>query len=178
MIHVLVVDDSPVSRALIKRILESDPQIRVVGVASHGREAVDLVLSESPDVVTMDIHMPVMDVYQATREIMETQPLPIVIVSASWNPRDVERTFRAVEAGAVAFLEKPRGIGHPDFEEAAGRVLKTVKSMSKVKVVTASSTSSGEIPGSLDMEVRKLTAARCSIWTPLGFPVEPDEKMT
>ncbi len=135
MIRVVVIEDSPVAQALIRKILESDPEIRVVGTAPNGRAGVELIATKRPDLVTMDIHMPVMDGYEATRTIMETQPLPIVVVSASWDPRDVAKTFRAVEAGAVAFLEKPIGIGSPDFDAAAQRLIKTVRTMSKVKVV-------------------------------------------
>jgi two-component system, chemotaxis family, protein-glutamate methylesterase/glutaminase len=135
MIRVVVIEDSPVSQALIRKILESDPDIRVVGTAPNGRAGLEMIAAKRPDLVTMDIHMPVMDGYQTTRAIMETQPLPIVVVSASWDPSDVNKTFRAMEAGAVAFLEKPIGIGSPHFEASATRLLKTVRSMSKVKVV-------------------------------------------
>lgn len=135
MIKVLITEDSPVVRGYLKYILDSDPDIEVVGVAKDGEEAVDMVAQSKPDVVTMDIHMPKMDGYQATRKIMETYPVPIVICSASWNPEEVDKTFRTMEAGAVAALEKPRGMGHPDSEASVGELLKTVKLMSGVKVV-------------------------------------------
>jgi len=66
---------------------------------------------------------------------METYPVPIVICSASWNPEEVDKTFRTMEAGAVAALEKPRGMGHPDSEASVTELLKTVKLMAGVKVV-------------------------------------------
>ncbi|HDQ44059.1 MAG TPA: chemotaxis-specific protein-glutamate methyltransferase CheB [bacterium] len=135
MIKVLITEDSPVVRGYLKYILDSDPDIEVVGTASDGEEAVKMVKDTNPDVVTMDIHMPKMDGYQATRRIMETSPVPIVICSASWNPEEVEKTFRTMEAGAVAALEKPRGPGHPDSDSSVGELLNTVKLMSGVKVV-------------------------------------------
>lgn len=135
MIKVLITEDSPVVRGYLKYILDSDPDIEVVGVAKDGEEAVEMVEKSKPDVVTMDIHMPKMDGYQATRKIMETAPVPIVICSASWNPEEVDKTFRTMEAGAVAALEKPRGMGHPDSEASVTELLKTVKLMSGVKVV-------------------------------------------
>lgn len=135
MIKVLITEDSPVVRGYLKYILDSDPEIEVVGVAKDGEEAVAMVEQSKPDVVTMDIHMPKMDGYQATRKIMETSPVPIVICSASWNPEEVDKTFRTMEAGAVAALEKPRGMGHPDSEASVSELLKTVKLMSGVKVV-------------------------------------------
>ena len=74
MIRVLVVDDSPVAREYLVHIFESDPAIEVIGTAKDGSEAVKLAGKLRPDVVTMDIHMPVMNGLEATRRIMETYP--------------------------------------------------------------------------------------------------------
>lgn len=134
-IRVLIVDDSAVSRELLRRVLESDPGIEVTGCAHSGTEALAALLDAKPDVVTMDIHMPGMDGFEAARQIMETQPLPIVIVSASFDRDDVAKTFRAMEAGAVAAIEKPRGPGDPAHAAMARRLVDTVKAMSEVRVV-------------------------------------------
>ncbi len=134
-IQVLVVEDSIVVRELLVRILESDPAIRVVGCARDGVEAVAKLAETKPDVVTMDIHMPRMDGIEATRKIMETHPVPIVIVSASCDPDDVTQSFRALDAGAVALLEKPPGPGAPGHEAAARKLIEMVKAMSQVRVV-------------------------------------------
>ncbi len=138
MIKVLITEDSPVVRGYLEYILNNDPDIEVVGTARDGQEAVRMVSSIQPDVITMDIHMPEMDGFEATRKIMETYPVPIVIVSASWNPEEVDKTFRTMEAGAVAALEKPRGMGHPQSEASVRELLQTVKLMSEVKVVRRS----------------------------------------
>src|SRR3990167_8672367 len=135
LIKVLVVEDSPVVREFLANILGSDPGIRVVGTADNCEEALDAVKHHRPDVITMDIHMPKMDGLEATRRIMETHPTPIVIVSGSTDAREVATTFRAMEAGAVAVLRRPAGIGHPDHEASAGELVQTVKLMSEVKVI-------------------------------------------
>lgn len=135
MIKVLIVEDSPVVQALLNHILSSDPEIQVIGTANNGAEALKLITQMKPDVITMDIHMPKMNGYEVTRRIVETHPVPIVIVSASYKPEDLDKTFRALEAGAVAAVEKPAGMGHPDFEDMAKRLVETVKLMSEVKVV-------------------------------------------
>ena len=135
MIKVLVVEDSPVAREFIVHILSSDPEIRVIETACNGEKAVEFVRTNKPDVITMDIHMPKMDGFEATRIIMETNPVPIIILSASWNPEEVEKTFLAMQAGAVAALEKPPGLGHPEYEKRIQEIVKTVKLMSEVKVV-------------------------------------------
>ncbi len=136
MIRVLVVEDSPAVREFLVHVLNSDPDIHVVGTARDGKEAVGAVKRKKPDVVTMDIHMPRMNGLDATRRIMETQPTPIIIVSGSENAVAVARTFRAMEAGALAVLPRPQGLGHADFETTAKELLRTVKLMSEVKVVT------------------------------------------
>jgi len=135
MINVLIVEDSPVIREFLVYLLSSDPEICVIGTASNGEEAFEAVKRKKPDVITMDINMPKMDGFEATRRIMETHPTPIIIVSGVWDPKEVETTFRAVEAGALAVLSRPVGIGHPDHEATAWDLIQTVKVMSEVKVV-------------------------------------------
>ncbi|MBI2295188.1 MAG: chemotaxis-specific protein-glutamate methyltransferase CheB [Betaproteobacteria bacterium] len=134
-INVLVADDSQVARMLLVHLLESDPQIRVVGAVADGQSALDFVNEKRPDVVLMDIHMPHMDGFETTRRIMETQPVPIIICSGTTNPREVAITFRLMEVGAVACVVKPVAREHADFEQLVANLLQTVKLMSEVKVV-------------------------------------------
>ena len=134
-IKVLVVDDSPVARQLLSHILGSDPDIRVTGVATGGRDAMDVMRRQRPDVITMDINMPEMDGFEATRAIMETDPVPIVIVTGRPDSNELEMSFKAIEAGALAVLQKPNGIGHADYRANAAELITTVKLMSEVKVV-------------------------------------------
>jgi two-component system chemotaxis response regulator CheB len=134
-INVLVVEDSPVVQMLLKHLLDSDPRLHVIGTANNGQEAVDFVAGQKPDVILMDVHMPKMDGYEATRRIMETQPVPIVISSATMTNQEVGVTFHALEAGAVAFIEKPVGLNTPGFDRMMQNLLETVKLMAEVKVV-------------------------------------------
>lgn len=135
MIRVLIVEDSPVAREYLVHLFSSDPEIEVIRTAADGAEAVELAGSLKPDVITMDIHMPIMDGLEATRRIMEIHPVPIVIVSGLWNPKEVATTFHAFEAGALAVVERPMGIGHPDSERMNKELVSKVKLMSEVKVV-------------------------------------------
>ena len=134
-ITVLVVDDSGISRDLLARLLLAEPGIEICGYARHGEEAFAMAGELKPDVVTMDIHMPGLDGFETTRRIMETEPRPIVIVSASFDKSDVAKMFRALEAGAVAAVEKPPGPGHPAHAALARRFIDTVKAMSEVRVI-------------------------------------------
>ena len=134
-VRVLVVEDSAVVAELLNHILGSDPALEVVGTVRNGMQALQAARALRPDVITMDINMPVMDGLEATRKIMETNPVPIVIVSVAVDPREVATTFRALEAGALAAIQKPVGIGHPQYQQTANNLVQTVKLMSEVKVV-------------------------------------------
>ena len=135
MVKVLIVEDSSVIREFLLYVLSSDPDIHVIGTATSGEEALEILKHKQPDVITMDIHMPGMNGFEATRRIMETHPTPIVIVSGSWSADEVATTFRAVEAGALAVLPRPNGIGHPEHRATSGQLIQTVKLMSEVKVI-------------------------------------------
>lgn len=135
MIRVLIVEDSPVAREFLTYILASDPAIQVAGVARNGAEAMEAVARLRPDVITMDIHMPIIDGFEATRRIMETVPTPIVIVSGSTGATEVASTFRAMEVGALAVVLRPPGMNHDAFEAGSKELIRTVKLMSEIKVV-------------------------------------------
>lgn len=135
MIRVLVVEDSATVREFLLHILRSDPEIEVVGTAETGEEALEAVARTRPDVITMDVHMPKMNGFDATRLIMETHPTPIVIVSGTADITDTTKAFRAIEAGALAVLQRPHAISHPAHEKTATELVRTVKLMSEVKVI-------------------------------------------
>jgi two-component system chemotaxis response regulator CheB len=131
-IGVLVVDNSIASRMLLVQILNTDADIEVVGSVNSGQEALNFLAENSADVILMDINMPVMDGFETTRRIMETRAMPIIICSAGCK---AVAPFRVMEAGAVACIEKPLGIGRADFDRVAAELVLTVKLMSEVKVV-------------------------------------------
>jgi two-component system, chemotaxis family, protein-glutamate methylesterase/glutaminase len=135
-IKVLVADDSQVTRMLLVQLLGADPAILVIGAVDNGQAALDFLENrrEMPDVVVMDIHMPRLDGFETTRRIMETRPVPIIICTATSDPRELAVTFRSMEAGAVACVEKPVALG-PDFENRRNHLVQTVRLMSEVKVV-------------------------------------------
>jgi two-component system chemotaxis response regulator CheB len=135
MTKVLVAEDSATIRELLIEILRSGAGMEVVGEAKNGMEAVEMTKDLRPDVITMDIRMPVMDGFEATKQIMVEAPTPIVIVSASVDVKEVEISMQALRVGALSVLPKPAGPGASDFEEARRRFVDTIKAMSQVKVV-------------------------------------------
>jgi two-component system chemotaxis response regulator CheB len=134
-LRVLVAEDSAVARQLIVYILNGDPELRVVGQAKDGVEAVELTARLRPDVIVMDVRMPAMDGLEATRWIMAHRPIPIVLLSASYEPDDVNRSFEALEAGALQLLAKPSGPGASTFADDVANLTITVKLMADVKLV-------------------------------------------
>lgn len=135
MIRVLVVEDSPAVVVLLEYLINSQPDMEVAGIARNGKEAVEAVERKKPDIIAMDIDMPVMDGFEATSRIMESFPTPIVIVTATRDPQDVATTFQALESGALAVLGKPLGREHPEHEKSAAGLIGTLRLMSEVKVV-------------------------------------------
>jgi two-component system chemotaxis response regulator CheB len=106
MIRVLVVEDSPLMCKVLTSILNRDPEILVAAVATHGKEAVELVPCLKPDIITMDIDMPVMDGFEATRQIMAYHPTPILIVSSAAFKAGMEKVFKAISIGALDVIDK------------------------------------------------------------------------
>ena len=110
MIRVLVAEDSTAVRALLVGILSSADDIEVIGEATSGTEVVRLAGQLHPDVITMDVYMPMLDGLAATEMIMRTVPTPIIVVSSTVQQSDLQMTMRALEVGAVAAIPKPE---HP-----------------------------------------------------------------
>lgn len=104
-VRVLVVDDSAFMRKTLRLLLESDPHIQVVGTASDGVEALEKVKQLRPDVMTLDVEMPRMDGLETLQHVMQTNPLPVVMVS-SLTLEGARETLRALELGAVDFIPK------------------------------------------------------------------------
>ena len=135
MKKVLIVDDSLTAREYLKYILHASGDFKVVGMAEDGEEAVERVKLTHPDVVIMDFYMPKMNGNEATRKIMESYPVPVVAVSASWTPEAVGEAFKAMEAGAVAAIGKPRGSINSGNQETVAKFVQTVRLMSEIRVV-------------------------------------------
>jgi len=135
MIKILITDDSDVIATILKNIFDAEPDFQVVGRASNGHEAVRLNNELRPDLITMDIRMPVMDGFEATRMIMSTIPTPIVVISSDINNEELRITFRALEEGALAVIEKPCGMQQPRFEKVRQELVDNIRAMADVKVV-------------------------------------------
>jgi two-component system, chemotaxis family, protein-glutamate methylesterase/glutaminase len=131
MIKVLVVDDSRVLTKIVSRILESDPALHVIGTAANGREAIEKVESLKPDVVTLDIEMPIMDGIEALRHIMATNPLPVIMLSTLTRDH-ADITMEALAIGACDFVTKD--FSNSLLADKQQELINKVKDVAKNKV--------------------------------------------
>lgn len=129
-IRVLVVDDSSFLRRYLPTILEADRDIKVVGTAANGLEAIEMVKKLRPDAVTMDVNMPVMDGITALRRIMQEAPTPVLMLS-SLTTEGAEETMEALSLGAVDYITKPADIA---FTLASKDLIDKVKTAYTVKL--------------------------------------------
>ena len=133
-IRVLVVEDSLTIRKRMLELLAADPDIDIVGEAADGKRGIELCQQLRPDVVTLDMMMPLMNGLAATEFIMAYCPTPILIVSASTNRGDLFKTYEALAAGALDALEKPKGSELDDVWDK--KLIDTVKLISRIRVIT------------------------------------------
>jgi two-component system chemotaxis response regulator CheB len=150
--RVLVVDDSGFFRRRIVEILEADARIRVVGTAANGKEAIALVSELKPDVVTMDIEMPVMDGITAVRHIMASNPTPVLMFS-SLTHDGAQATLDALEAGAIDFLPKRFEDIAKDRNEAKLLLRRRIHAVARQRRPAA------EVPGPARKDVQRAAPA-------------------
>lgn len=128
VIRVVIADDSQVARDVLREILGRDGDIEIVGEATNGREAVELAKRLSPQLITMDLNMPVMDGLSAIAEIMHTKGVPILVIS---DRSDAQTAYQALEVGALEVMPKP------SLDEADGeRLLERIHLLAGVTVIT------------------------------------------
>ncbi len=134
MPKILIAEDSPTVTMILQKIFATDDECQVIGAARNGKEAVEKVKLLRPDIVTMDIRMPIMDGFEATKLIMTHYPTPILVISASVGKDDLNIAFNAIRAGALDIVEKPKGNLAMDYEYIGRDLIRKVKILAGVKV--------------------------------------------
>lgn len=134
-VRVLIVDDSPVAQRLLTHAIKSDPRLNVIGCAGNADQALSMIKALKPDVVTMDIRLPRINGFEATRRIMQEYPLPIVVVASNVDDATLNITMNALKAGALTVVEKPPVLSQADYQAMAKALCAQLVNMSDVKVV-------------------------------------------
>lgn len=135
MIRILIADDSPLIRAVLKDLLARDPGIQVIAEVADGRAAVEETARLRPDLVIMDVMMPVLDGIDAVAEIMAATPTPVLMLSANTDPQDSRSAFSAIRFGALDVMAKPAGATTGAFNQLADQLVAKVRSLSRIRVM-------------------------------------------
>ena len=135
-IKILLVEDSPVVTIVLKRIFDSSPEIQVVGTASNGLEALELIPKVQPEVICTDLNMAPMNGLEFTQEVMKKYPLPILVISASVQVGDTQNVFQLLTAGALDVFPKPINGLVSDYARLGNQLIAKIKILSGVKVFT------------------------------------------
>ena len=151
-IRVIVADDSALMRKILSDIINGDSSLEVVATAGNGREALEKIAIFKPDVVTLDIEMPVMDGLETLEKIIKEHPLPVIMLSA-FTQAGAVATIRALEQGAVDFLTKPGGSISPETGRLAHEIINKIKSAASIPA------------GSIKKQQAKITSERTEIKT-------------
>lgn len=131
IIKVLLIDDSPIALKILERILSTAPDIKIVGTAKNGKEGLERVVELNPDVICLDLHMPVMDGYEFTKECMARHPKPILVVSVSVQEGSAN-IFKLLQEGAIDVFAKPRSGIESEYDKRMLELISKVRILSGV----------------------------------------------
>ncbi|MDV2990367.1 MAG: Protein-glutamate methylesterase/protein-glutamine glutaminase [Chroococcidiopsis sp. SAG 2025] len=133
-IKVLLVDDSPVAMSIFRQVLDSAPEVQVVGTAQDGAEALNLIPRVQPQVICTDLKMPKMDGLEFIKQVMAKTPLPILVLSDAVQKQDIENVFQVLQAGAVDVMPKPISISAADREELKRQLITKIRVLASKQV--------------------------------------------
>ena len=169
MIRLLIADDSELTRVVLRDLLSQEPEIDIVGEVSDGLAAVEQTARLKPDLVIMDVMMPIMGGLEAVAEIMAATPTPILMLSANIDPQDSCGAFAAIKLGALDVMPKPSGVVTEAFSQIASQLIAKVKSLSRIRVIhhyRAQRPKVEKVPVSLPVGPRRILAIGASTGGP------------
>ena len=132
--RVVLIEDSPVALEILQRLLNSSPEVDVVGVARDGIEGLEVINKTRPDVICTDFHMENMDGLELTQRVMADDPRPILVISNFVQKADVDNVFRLLQAGAADVFPKPSTDSPTDYEQLKSALVTKIKVLSHMKV--------------------------------------------
>jgi len=131
---VVLVEDSPVALEILQRLLNSSPEVDVVGIARDGIEGLEVINRTRPDVICTDLLMENMDGLELTKRVMAADPRPILVISNFVRKTDVDNVFRLLQAGAADVFPKPMTDSPTDYEKLRNALVTKIKILSSMKV--------------------------------------------
>jgi chemotaxis response regulator CheB len=132
-VKVVLVEDSVVALEVLERLLNSSPEVDVVGTARDGAEGLRVIERTKPDVICTDLQMPNMDGLEFTQKLMEKHPTPVLVVSNAVSPSDVDNIYNLMKAGALDFFPKPTSGSATDYEKLKSTLVTKIKVLSTKK---------------------------------------------
>lgn len=135
-IKVLLVEDSPVAVGMFKRMLESSPEIQVVGTAFDGNQALALIPQVQPQVICTDLQMPNMDGFELIKQLMAQYPLPVLVLSNAVQKEDIDNIFKVLQFGALDVMAKPQAALGTNQEALQQTLITKIKVLATKKVVS------------------------------------------
>lgn len=134
-IKVIIADDSPVVREILKDMIADENDLELAGEAGNGREAVILAQTLKPDIITMDVMMPVMNGLEAVEEIMAYCPTPILVFSSALNNKEMDVAFNAIANGALDVMEKPKVSEGESYDRIRAELIDKLRMLSGIHVI-------------------------------------------
>lgn len=133
-IKVVLVEDSAIALQILQRLIDSSPEVDVVGTAQDGADGLKTIAQTMPDVICTDLQMPKMDGLEFTKRVMSEFPCPILVVSNTVHPSDVDNIFNLMQAGALDFFPKPTSGSAMDYEKLKSSLITKIKVLASKKV--------------------------------------------
>ena len=133
-IKVVLVEDSAIALQILQRLIDSSPEVDVVGTAQDGAEGLKVIARTMPDVICTDLQMPRMDGLEFTEKVMSEFPCPILVVSNTVHPADVDNIFNLMQAGALDFFPKPTSGTAMDYEKLKNSLITKIRVLASKKV--------------------------------------------
>ncbi|MUG98216.1 response regulator [Scytonema sp. UIC 10036] len=133
---VVLIEDSPIALEILQRMLNSSPEIDVVGTARNGEEGLEVIIKTQPDVICTDLLMENMDGLELTRRVMAENPRPILVISNYVQKTDIDNVFRLLQAGVVDVFPKPATNSPTDYEKLKAALIAKIKVLSHMKVMS------------------------------------------
>ena len=133
-IKVVLVEDSAIALQILQRLIDSSPEVDVVGTAQDGAEGLKVIAKTMPDVICTDLQMPRMDGLEFTEKVMSEFPCPILVVSNTVHPADVDNIFNLMQAGALDFFPKPTSGTAMDYDKLKNSLITKIKVLASKKI--------------------------------------------